>query len=972
MMNETERKTLEQQEKTAEQPQGKKPEQSEKAVEQQPEQVAVQSEKAAEQQPEKMAEQQKKESAQTGETERLQTGEKTPEQTKNAAGKTGVKKRRFTKSVLFPIFLTVLLLAAFYTARIVYFCAQYPQETVSIETLCGENGEGLDQLSYDGTKFYAESTRPTITLDLENGGPIRCIGFGVRNLSRENCWSYITIERARGGMERGSVIMAEGSNAIDFEDVTPQDEVTRIVFMPVPVRGVSFSLTSFTINPRSHIIGTELLNFLVLLSVAVMFEAVVLAMLRENRRVGFPHLWTVMLAAILQMFLGYLFISQYFTDAWAAYDTFYHFAVFLSEGAFLLLLHLPSYSTAPRADHASAAGNGGGSILVTKDRFTGGRPLPHKHEMVLLRTLLLSIFSFSLLELLYSDMFRLDDMESWWLNILVYAVPFLVLYAVWGRHKRHWSYGVGLIWWLFAAMVNHYYFQYRAQAIEFSDLSMAGTAKNVMNGGYHLTVTQDVLFVYVAFALMLIGINTEACRGLPAKKWWNRLAAASAAAGCVLIVAENLPVVNLWNTNIATLHHGYALSFFSFMEKSLEKPTPAGYSAAEAEQILAKYAAADSSAPSDTGTGLASPNVIVVMDEAFADLPTVYGFDTDVDDLPFIHSLEGSNVRKGWMLSSVFGGTTANTEYEFLTGNSTAFLNGGSVPYTQYINSRQESLAWMLKNRGYQTTAFHPYLASGYKRYKVYPLLGFDTFHSSEDGLMYDDKIRTFISDSSDFKDLEHIFEQNDDGKTPQFIFNVTMQNHGNYNADTPAVDVTVKPTDGKLASLAQLEEYLALAHATDQAFEELLTYFAQVKEPTIILMFGDHQPGLNEETLRTICPEMYEDGAALSVLEKKYTVPYIMWANFDLTSEELKFTSPNFLRSYLLENAGIGGSAYDRFTAAVRREYPAINILGYSDAAGELHSVSELGQEPLLSDYRKVAYYNLFDHGRVKKSLFE
>ena len=883
-----------------------------------------------------------------------------PEKTKNTAGKTGMKTRKFSKSALFPIFLTALLLGAFYTARIVYFCTQYPQETVSIDVLCGENGEGLDQLSYDGTKFYAESTRPTITLDLTDGGPVRCIGFGVRNLSRENCWSYITIERAHGGMERGSVIMAEGSNAIDFEDVTPQDEVTRIVFMPVPVRGVSFSLTYFTINPRSHIIGTELLNFLVLLSVAVLFEAVVLAMLRENRRVGFPHLWTVMLAAILQMFLGYLFISQYFTGEWTTYATFYHFAVFLSEGAFLLLLHLPSYGTAPR-----------------------------KHEMVLLRTLLLSIFSFSLLELLYSDMFRLDDMESWWLNILVYAVPFLVLYAVWGRHKRHWSYGVGLIWWLFAAMVNHYYFQYRAQAIEFSDLSMAGTAKNVMNGGYRLTVTQDVLFVYVAFALMLIGINTEACRGLPAKKWWNRLAAAAAAAGCVLIVAENLPVVNLWNTNIATLHHGYALSFFSFMEKSLEKPTPAGYSAAEAEQILAKYAAAGasdsgksstvetggetaSSVSSDSGTGLASPNVIVVMNEAFADLPTVYGFDTDVDDLPFIHSLGGSNVRKGWMLSSVFGGTTANTEYEFLTGNSTAFLNGGSVPYTQYINSRQESLAWMLKSRGYQTTAFHPYLASGYKRYKVYPLLGFDTFHSSEDGLLYDDKIRTFISDSSDFKDLEHIFEQNDDGKTPQFIFNVTMQNHGNYNADTPAVDVTVKPTDGKLASLAQLEEYLALAHATDQAFEELLTYFAQVKEPTIILMFGDHQPGLNEETLKTICPEMYEDGAALSVLEKKYTVPYIMWANFDLTSEEQKFTSPNFLRSYLLENAGIEGSAYDRFTAAVRREYPAINILGYSDAAGELHSIQKLGQEPLLSDYRKVAYYNLFDHGKVKKSLFE
>lgn len=807
--------------------------------------------------------------------------------------------RSLFRTVWFPLLVTAAIVCVICAAKIGYLLTAYPQQEISIEELCGEGGSNLQNLSVDGDRFYAETTGPTITLEYNGGVPVRSIGFTIRTLSRENCWSYITVVRSTGSLERSAAIMAEGSNAIDFHNSSPSDQVQEIRFQPVPVRGVSFELTSFTLNPRTHIAMQEVLNFAVLLAVIGIFEAVVLVLLRERRHTGLPHLWTIVLAAVLQSLLGVLFIWQYFTAEWSAYATFYHFAAFLAEGGMMLLLHIPVPRPQMGMEQNSSIAAGRTAGAEGKESGANGtekafrRYFPPKFELPLVRTLILAVFSFSVLELLYSDMFRLDDLSSYCLNILVYAVPTLALYAVWGRRKRHWSYGVPLIFWLLIAMVNHYYFEYRAQCIEYSDLSMAGTAKNVMNGGYKLTITPDVLFVYTAFALMLIAINTEACRGLPDKKLWKRLAAGACTAAAVLTIALNLPVVNLWNTNIATLHHGYALSYFSFMEKSLEKPTPAGYSAAKAEEILEPYEEAEDNttggtegsteesaggrtAGTEAGTSGKQPNIIVVMDEAFADLPTVYGFDTDVDDLPFIHSLEGNNVRKGWMLSSVFGGTTANTEYEFLTGNSTAFLSAGSVPYTQYINSEQESLAWLLGNRGYSTLAFHPYLASGYKRYKVYPLLGFDDFFSSEDGLLYNDKIRTYISDSSDFKDLESLFEENDDGETPQFIFNVTMQNHGNYNTDTPAVDVTVKPTDEELASLAQLEEYLSLAHETDKAFEELVSYFEKVDEPTIILMFGDHQPGLNESTLETICPEMYEEDATLAEREKKYTVPYI------------------------------------------------------------------------------------------------
>lgn len=359
------------------------------------------------------------------------------------------------------------------------------------------------------------------------------------------------------------------------------------------------------------------------------------------------------------------------------------------------------------------------------------------------------------------------------------------------------------------------------------------------------------------------------------------------------------------------------------------------------------------------------------MDEAFADLPSVYGFDTDVDDLPFIHSLEGANVRKGWMMSSVFGGTTANTEYEFLTGNSTAFLNYYSVPYTQYINSDQESLAWLLKSRGYSATAFHPFYESGYKRYKVYPLMGFDDFKSLESGLKYNSKIRTYISDESDFKDLIGIFGDGQESGKPQFIFNVTMQNHGGYNSVSPSVDVTVKPTDEDL-QLSQIEEYLSLAHATDAAFKDLVDYFSTVDEPTIILMFGDHQPGVSDESLKAMGPDMFEENASVATKEKQYTVPYVMWANFDLPEgESPEYISPNFLRTYLLQCAGIEGSAYDKFTETVREQYPAVNILGYLDNDGNWNDIGTLDSVDILLDYKRIAYYNLFDHSKVDMSLF-
>ena len=882
--------------------------------------------------------------------------------------KTEKENRKRLRAGRLVIPATALIIVMIFVARAVLLLQEFPQRDIPLATLYGEEDENLTNLSRDGTRLRAEEADTRIRISFDGTVPIRSIGFEAADCSRTGCRSWVYLDDC---WQQASASLQNGYNYVDFEDAGNADKTSVITITPVSIRGVSFDLLSFTVNPWKHIALGELRNGLILLMVCLLVEGITLEIFKKregSRKAGLPARPSkaVMVAVgMLQAFAGVLFLWQYMAADWDEVEILYHTAVLLSEGLFLLLLYDPTQGS--------------------------------RRELPALRILILSVYCFGMTELLYSDRFRMDNLWSAALNLMIYAVPYAMLYALFGRRRGHYGYLIGTIWWLIFSMINHYYFEFRAQAFELSDLSMAGTAKNVM-GQYQLDITPDVLFVYATFALLVLGLLAENREKLPEKSVEKRLVLLTTGAALLAVILMNLPVVNLWNTNIGTKHHGYALSYLSFAKRHLEKPIPEGYSAAEAENILEEYAgqdtaetgnstdgtaeskaadtagtnAADSGESSSAGDNVQEPvDLIVVMNEAFSDLPTVYDFETNRDGLPYIHSLEGANVKKGWMLSSVFGGTTADTEYEFLTGNSVAFLSADAVPYTQYIGSDQESLARLLKNQGYSATAFHPYLESGYKRYKVYPLLGFDDFISVEDGLNYTERIRTYISDSSDYKDLEQLYERQKD-KGPVFLFNVTMQNHGSYNTDVPAVDVTVEPKKAEL-HYAQLEEYLSLAYQSDRAFEELTNYFSKSDRKTIILMFGDHQPGLNEEVLKAMEPEMYEEGASLEERQKKYTVPYIMWANFDLPAEPEapEYISPGYLRSFLLENAGVKKSAYDRFVSRVRESYPAINILGYRDAEGNMHELSDAWDGELLCDYRKIAYYNLFDHGRVRMELF-
>lgn len=160
-----------------------------------------------------------------------------------------------------------------------------------------------------------------------------------------------------------------------------------------------------------------------------------------------------------------------------------------------------------------------------------------------------------------------------------------------------------------------------------------------------------------------------------------------------------------------------------------------------------------------------------------------------------------------------------------------AFLPVGSIPYQQYIKSTTPSLASYLKSIGYATYAQHPYYGSGWNRDTVYPLLGFDNLSFMQD---YSNQrfVRKYISDETSFDRIIETYENKPDGQ-PAFIFNVTMQNHGGYTDTYYGFDNTV--TADKLNNSA-LDQYLSLIKMTDEDLKNLIEYFSNVDEKTIVV----------------------------------------------------------------------------------------------------------------------------------------
>ena len=366
-----------------------------------------------------------------------------------------------------------------------------------------------------------------------------------------------------------------------------------------------------------------------------------------------------------------------------------------------------------------------------------------------------------------------------------------------------------------------------------------------------------------------------------------------------------------------------------------------------------------------------NPNIIAVMNESFADLKAVGDLQVSKDYMPFFRKLK-ENTIKGYTYSSVFGGNTANSEFEFMTGNTLAFLPDNSVPYQLFLRSKTAGLTHTLKDQGYSPCyALHPFYKTGYSRYKVYPLMGFDKFYTSDNFSVFTDTVNYHITDSEDYKKLISLYENRTDKDKPFYLFNVTMQNHGSYDGSTLETGDDVQ-IEGDLQSYSKAEQYLNMIKMSDDALKELVHYFEKVDEPTVIVFFGDHQPDLEETFYNRL---LHTDIQKLEGedLEQLYKVPFLIWANYDIKEENVERTSNNYLSTYLAEVAGIKKTGYLEYLTKLREEIPAINAIGYWDKNGKFYEVDDKKSPyyDLIHEYNLLEYNNLFGKDDQQKEFF-
>lgn len=545
------------------------------------------------------------------------------------------------------------------------------------------------------------------------------------------------------------------------------------------------------------------------------------------------------------------------------------------------------------------------------------------------------------------------------LNIAFYYWLFLFVFFIAGRTSISMAICVSAI--AIIGVGNYFVVMFRSNPIVPWDIYSFETAMSVADN-YVFSVDWALAEHIAMFILMLIvGVRTN-------------IRLSKKILRPILTVAMCIPayfyISYLWQDNLerntglndtlfnAKYMHSKDGFFVSFILDIhfLQIEEPKNYSDEYALSLLNEQEVEKVEAPEEL------PDIIAIMDETFSD-PAVLGeFETNKDYMPFVHSIlrgEVANTISGYTDVSVLGGNTANSEFEFLTGNSMAFFPNGSVPYLQYIRDGISTIVPQLEEYGYTTYGTHPYRAKGWNREFIYDLMGFD-YRYFQGSFPFEDKLRNYVSDEADFKS---ILEWRNNTEGPFFMFNVTMQNHSNYGGDFDNFDPQIVAKFKNTSSNKYLNKYLSLMYETDQDVASLLSELSQSDRKTIVVFWGDHQP--NDYVVRPIYKEygLDFDNQTYEQQQQRQKTPFFIWANYDIQEQTNVEISLNYLNILLFETAGLQLDEYQTFRKNLwQGQIPMMNAVGYRNDNGDLVEYDDAPEEiqNLLNEYQNIQYYRM------------
>lgn len=582
------------------------------------------------------------------------------------------------------------------------------------------------------------------------------------------------------------------------------------------------------------------------------------------------------------------------------------------------------------------------------------------------------------------------------LNVILVALLYLMLLMLF---NRFWTasiviLAVGII----VAAIEHFKVEIRYEAILPADLGFLGSNTGNMltfiPAGAHVTILVALGAFAVLLALILVLRHFDGRKGrmirtdnlslnLTSRLILLLLPILVFALYCIHVsTTDSLAnkfsralgdTPSMWDSVYDAQRNGPLVAFTRQLNpKIMDKPS--NYSEETMKKVAARYQKEAETINASRTNNLTDSTVVYVLSESFSDPSRVPGLKTNKDSMPNIRKIK-AGTTSGLMLSSGYGGGTANLEYMGLSGLSMAnFESSLSSPYQQLVPSQHWTPTInQLWGAPVNSLGYHPYESSMYSRATNYKKFGFSHFYTltGPDVIKYQDKIdeSPYVSDKSSY---DSALEGIKSGKTNKFIQIITMQNHMPYHEWYENNDYTAESTTGTpLGDDEQqsIETYQKGVEITDQATQEFLNELDALDKPVTVVFYGDHLPGIYSSASE-------DDNNSLAL----HLTDYFIWSNKASSSQGNKasdaaYSSPNFFVAQAADHMNAKVSPYLAFltemhskTAAM--EPPVVNkIQGwdripegqniYLDQNGNPMSTDDFDKETkqLLADYKLIQY---------------
>lgn len=582
------------------------------------------------------------------------------------------------------------------------------------------------------------------------------------------------------------------------------------------------------------------------------------------------------------------------------------------------------------------------------------------------------------------------------LNVILVALLYLMLLMLF---NRFWTasiviLAVGII----VAAIEHFKVEIRYEAILPADLGFLGSNTGDMltfiPAGAHVTILVALGAFAVLLALILVLRHFDGRKGrmirtdnlslnLTSRLILLLLPILVFALYCIHVsTTDSLAnkfsralgdTPSMWDSVYDAQRNGPLVAFTRQLNpKIMDKPS--NYSEETMKKVAARYQKEAETINASRTNNLTDSTVVYVLSESFSDPSRVPGLKTNKDSMPNIRKIK-AGTTSGLMLSSGYGGGTANLEYMGLSGLSMAnFESSLSSPYQQLVPSQHWTPTInQLWGAPVNSLGYHPYESSMYSRATNYKKFGFSHFYTltGPDVIKYQDKIdeSPYVSDKSSY---DSALEGIKSGKTNKFIQIITMQNHMPYHEWYENNDYTAESTTGTpLGDDEQqsIETYQKGVEITDQATQEFLNELDALDKPVTVVFYGDHLPGIYSSAS--------EDGNNSLAL---HLTDYFIWSNKASSSQGNKasdaaYSSPNFFVAQAADHMNAKVSPYLAFLTEMHSkiaamEPPVVNkIQGwdripegqniYLDQNGNPMSTDDFDKETkqLLADYKLIQY---------------